>query len=447
MKSFKLKRLLGLAFIGGLTALSAPTVFAAAGVTITNTATLTFDVGGTSTILESSPAGNTTTGLGGGTSTDFIEDRLVNFTVAESNALTSTVIASSLAQVQTFTVINNGNAPQDFLLLAIERASTTADPHGGVADSFAPTNVKVFADDGVGGYIAADDTDIFIDELAAGASRTVYIVADIPAVADGTLAVMTLVAQIAEGGTASGDDTLIASAGAAITNDDNGNVSPGGTFGFGAQTVIVAAGGASTSADDSAVMDTVFNDAAGELDATAAAGATQNGQHADSDSYTVQAASLSVSKNAAILWDPVNGNTNPKAITGAYMTYTLVVTNNGAASGDLTQLGDTLSLSLALDFDFVDGTAAAGANAAAIQFTTTNGVGESFAITHGGGSGRTALSPATCTGVLAGADGCDITGQDITIDFTTIMPIDGAYAAGELKAGETVTIIFNAIVQ
>ncbi len=454
MKNFKLKRLLSLAFIGGLTALNAPTAFAAAGDTIANTATLSFDVGVDSFVLESSPGGNTSTGAGNGTSTDFIEDRFINFTVAESGGLTQTVTAGATAQVQTFTVTNNSNALQDFLLAAINRttAPVTADPHGGVDDSFDATNVQVFVEtDGIPGYLAGagNDDAIFIDELAAGANVTVYIVSDIPAVADGSLAVMTLVAQIAAGGAASADDSVAANAGAAITNDDNGNISPAGTYNNGVTGV--GAGAVNNIADDPLTEQVVFGDAAGDIDSTAAAGAASNGQHADSDSYTVQAAALTLSKTAAILWDPVNGNTNPKAITGAYMTYTIVISNTGAASGDLTTLADTLSASLALDPDFVDGTAAAGASAAAIQATNINGIGESFDIAHGGGSTR--VDPVSCT-AAADADGCDAglaAGGAISIDFTILMVGEtvGAdtWTDGELKPGETVTITFNSIVQ
>ena len=435
MKNFKLKRLLGLAFIGGLSVLSAPTAFAAAGVTITNTATLSFDVGASSFTLESSPAGNSNTGGGNGTSTDFVEDRLVNFTVAESDGLTKTVTAGALAQVQTFTVTNNGNSTQDFLLAAIERAAATADPHGGVADSFAPTNVKVFVDDGVVGYIAADDTDIFIDELAAGVSVTVYIVSDIPAVADGSLAVMSLVAQIAAGGGA-------AAQGAAIMNDNNGHASPVGTFSNGGTTTVATGAVALATAnvaDDPTLEELVFGDAAGDIDSTAAAGAANNGQHADSDSYTVQAAALTLSKTALILWDPVNASTNPKAITGAYMTYTITISNTGAASGDLTTLADTLSGSLALDPHFV--TNAGPGNA-------THVAGESFDISHGG-VGNTRADPVSCT-AGADADGCDAgtaAGGAISINFVALMTGDAGYTDGELKPGETVTIVFNAIVQ
>lgn len=429
MKNFKLKRLFSLALIGGLSALSASTVFAAAGDPISNTATLSFDVGASSFTLESSPGGNSITGGGNGTSTDFVEDRFVNFTVAEVSAATQSVTAGSLAQVQTFSVTNNGNAPQDFLLAAIERANGTADPFGGANDSFTPTNVSVFVETVNAGYVAVDDTDIFIDELGAGLSATVYIVSDVPAVADGSVAVMTLVAQIAAGGGAGVE-------GAAITNDDNGNISPAGSYSNGATNV--AAGAPSTIADNPATVQIVFGDAAGDINSTAAAGAASNGQHADSDSYTVQAAALTLTKTTAILWDPVNGNTSPKAIPGAYMTYTVTISNTGAASGDLTTLADTLSGSLALDPDFV--TNAGPGN-------PTNAANASFDVAHGGGSTR--ADPVSCT-AAADADGCDAglaAGGAITIDFTTLMPVEGAYTAGEIKPGETATITFNTIVQ
>ena len=443
MKNFKLKRLLGLAFIGGFSALSASTAFDAAGGTISNTATLTFDVGGTGTVLESSEAGNTTTGVGGGTSTDFLEDRVINFTVAESGGATTTVIAGATEQVQTFTVTNNGNDTQDFLLAALQQADATAEPHGGgTADSFNPTSVMVYVESGgAAGYLAGagNDDGIFIDNLTSGSSATVYIVTTIPAATpDASVAVMTLVAQVADGaGTGIKTD--------AIMGDDNGNVSPIGVFSNGAVDTTTEVVAAATNADDPTTVEVVFNDPTGDSNSAAGADAAQDGQHSDSDSYTVQAAVLSVSKNAAILWDPVNGNTSPKAIPGAYMTYTLVITNSGAASGDLTSLADTLSGSLVIDEDFVDGTDAAGTLPAAM--TATHAAGETFDVAHSVGSGR--ADPISCT-AAADADGCDSTlvaGGVIGLDFTVLMPIEGAYTAGELKAGETVTIVFNTIIQ
>lgn len=435
----------------GLSALSASTVFAAAGDTISNTATLTFDVGGTPTVIESSEAGNSTTGIGNGTSTDFVEDKVINFTVAEVGGTTTSlgVVPNATLRVQTFTVTNDGNAPQDFLLAALNQANGTADPHGGVVDNFDATSVQVFVEtDSVAGYTAAD-TAIFINELAATASATVYIVSTIPGtVVNGDLAVLTLVAQVAEGGTASADDAVAANAGAAIANDDNGHVSPAGTYNNG--VTAVAAGVASTIADVVTTMQTVFNDAAGDVNSAGAADVVQNGQHSDSDSYTVGAAVLTVTKTASLLWDPANGNSNPKAIPGAYMQYTITVANDAGAgaSGDLTTLGDTLA-SMGLDPDLIDGTTAALAEPGAPE----SAAGDSFRVDTSGTGRNAALNVSTlatnyCT-AAADADGCDYAGATLTIDYTLLesMDAEAGYTAGELKAGESVVIVFNAVIQ
>lgn len=445
MKNFKLKRLLGLALIGGLTTLNATTVFAAAGDTISNTVTLNFDVGGVSQtpVTPATPA-------------EFVEDRKVNFTVAEVGAATTTVIPGALLQVQTFTVTNNGNAPQDFLLSALEV--------GGSA--FSPTAVNVFVDSaavagGTDAFASATDTDIFIDELAAGTARTVYIVSTIPAGAtNGQVATMSLVAQIAAGGTASADDSVAANAGAAIMNDNNGHASPAGTYNNGATTTTATAAAAVTAANiaDTAGVDTVFADAAGTLNSAGAADAASNGQHSANDTYTVNAAALTVTKAVAALWDPINGGTKPKAIPGAYVQYTITVANAaGGSTASLTTLSDTLVATL-LDPDLIDGTAAAPTPG-----TATNAAGDGIEVVVTG-SNRT-VSTIYCTGDTAAdtdADGCSYPGDapvinsPVGIDLATLLVAEDVlpagvgpedYAAGELKAGETVTITFNAIVQ
>ena len=452
MKNFKLKRLLSLASVGLLAALHMPSVFAAAGTTIGNRATLTFDVGGTATVLESSLAGNTVTGATFGSDTVFTEDRLINFTVALTDLATIPVAPSSTLRVQTYTVTNNGNGTQDFLLAAINSVGGL-DPFGGNADSFNPTTTSVFVETVNAGYVVGDDTDIFIDELAAGANITVYIVSTMPAVtlplANGDVSVMTLVAQVAVGGVA-------ATEGTAITNDDNGNTSPAGSFSNG--TTAAGPGVANNVADIITGVGSeqiVFNDPAGaaanDVDSAGVQDVVQNGQHADSGSYTVGAAELTVTKTSAVLWDPVNGNSNPKAIPGAYVQYTVTIANAGTAgaSGDLTTLSDVLVLT-DLDPDLIDGTAVPPAAAGAPESLAGRGIRIDTS-----GTGRTTPAAGTsyCTGA-ADADGCDYSGGvggTLTITFTTIaaMPVEGAgpYTAGELKPGESVVFVFNAIVQ
>jgi len=420
MKNFKLKRLLSLAFIGGLTVLNASTVFAAAGDTISNTATLTYDVGGTATVLESSPLGNLLIGVGNGTATNFIEDNLINFTVVTADGASVPVAPSAVGQLLTFDVTNLGNGAQDFSLTAINAAVGVADPFiPANLDAIDPASFAVFVESGAtAGYQLAEDTLTYIDELAPLGVARVYIVSTMPAapLANGSLAVMTLVAQVAAGDPAG----VAGTQGADITTDDAGT------------------------ADVSTTEEDVFNDAAGDLNTAGAADVVKNGQHSDTSSYIVGAAILTVTKTSSTIWDPVNLAVNPKAIVGGYTQYTITVANDAAAgaSGDLTSLGDTLPALLALDADFVTNagpgnpTSAAGAS---FQIDTT-------------GTGRLVPGLSYCT-AAADADGCDgsvAAGGAVTINYATVaaMAIEGvSYTAGELKPGESVVITFNAIVQ
>ena len=442
MKNFKLKRLLSLALIGGLTALNASTVFAAAGDTISNTVTLSFNVSGVpqTPVTPALPA-------------TFVEDRKINFTVAEVGAATTSVSPSETLAYQTFIVTNNGNAPQDFLLAALEVAG----------NPFSPTAVQVFVDTNATGTPAGDtflsgtDTGIFIDELAAGDARTVYIVSTIPAgLTNGWVATMSLVAQIATGGAVAANETAAGNAGAAIVVDDNAHFSPAGLFSNGGTdtTAAVAAAAGTLAAGDTAGVDTVFADAAGTLDSAGAADATYNGQHSANDTYTVSAAVLTVTKAVTTLWDPVNGGTNPKAIPGAYVQYVITVANAGPASASLTTLADTLATTL-LDPNLILSTATfpvPTANTDAASGADGNGIRVNVI-----GSTR-AVTAIYCTGDTAAdgdGDGCSypavpVAGDALGVNLATVLVADATapgYLAGEIHNGESVTITFNAIVQ
>ena len=398
MKNRNPRRLLGLMLAGGLAALQAPAVFAAAGDTISNTVTLSFDVGGTpQTDITSAPA-------------TFIEDRVINFTVTEDGIMGTTSVAPSATAGVTYRVTNNSNAPLDFLLTALQ----------GGADNFdTNTPVTFYLENGnTLGYQAGEDTTVvtYLDEVAAnGGFVIVHVVASMPddtVVNNGDVADITLVAQAAEGG-------ATGTTGNSITADDSGT------------------------ADNPNAMDDVFNDGAGTLDSAGNADVARNGQHSADDSFTIAAAVLTVTKTSAALWDPVNGSTNPKSIPGGYVTYTVTIANAGTAgaSADLTTLADTLAASLALDADFV--TNAGPGN------PTSGTLGDSFEINISG-TGRT-QPPATsyCTGTATDTDGCSYdsgTGV-INIDLATVMPAEAGYNAGELQAGESVMIRFNVIVQ
>ncbi len=262
-----------------------------AGSTIANTATVNYSVGGVA--------------QGAITATNNITvDRRVNLTVAEVGNVTTSVSPGQTARVTTFTVSNTSNAPLDLGLSVVQQAGGTAS-HGGT-DTFDVTAPQIAVDtNGNGTYDAGTDTIVtFLDELAADAVRTVFIVANIPAgLPNGAVADVALVAQAREAG------------------------------GAGAQGAVVT----QTAGANTAGVDTVFADGAGTNDVA------RDGQFSDDDDYTVAAPTLSVTKQSRVVSDLVNGNTNPKAIPGATIEYCIVVTNAaGSAAADSVAISDPL---------------------------------------------------------------------------------------------------------
>lgn len=437
MKTSKRNKLLGLALTGSLSLLSAQSVYAAAGDTISNRATLNYAVGGANqTLIESGTgAGNSTPGATNGTDTDFVEDRIINFDVVRIGATGDAVPGATLQPVA-FTLTNNGNAAQGFLLKGLNNADGTADPWGGTNDEFDATLVETYVEDGTtpGSYQPLEDTAAFVATLAAGASVDVYVVSTIPLndtggnpLVNGNVAVMSLVAQAAANNTTG-------VAGDAIVADDNQHASPGGN-GFTNGTANVTAGVAGpVTPDDPTNEEVVFGDAAGTQDGTGtpAADTASNAQHSDDSSYTIATAALNVTKASTAWWDPVNLNVNPKSFPTAYVRYTITVENTGTVAADLTTLSDVLPATLDLDPDLGDGTAG---NA------PTVGAGVSVAVTHVDNAVTN-----TCTGA-ADPDGCTYAGGPggtLTVDINAVM---GGAPDAQLGAGESLTIVFNVIVQ
>lgn len=263
----------------GLFAGNSPTALAAgtaSGVSIDNSATVDYQVGG---IAQAQLTSNTVS---------FVVDNRVDVTVAESNTTYVDVIPGSTAQVLTFTVTNTGNTAQDFAL----SAAPGSDPFGGT-DNFDATNPLVFVESGAtAGYQAAEDTATFIDELAPDASATVYVIADIPvAQLNGDIAAYSLTADAHDAGAA----------------------------GLGGETLATVGG-------NTAGVDVVLGDAAGDTDAA------NQGDHSDSGAYRVLSAALSVAKSVTVVSDLFNGTVDPKAIPGATVRYTITVQNTSATT-------------------------------------------------------------------------------------------------------------------
>ncbi len=283
-----------------------------AGSTITNTATVNYQVGGVSQTAQT--ASDTLT-----------VDRKVNLTVAEVGSTTTQVSPGQTAAVTTFSVTNTSNAVLDFALAVAQPAGGAA-AHGGT-DTFDATNVKIYVDtNGNGTYDAGTDTLVtYLDELAADASKTVFVVVDIPVgQTNGDVAGVTLTATGKAGGTAG-------SQGAAL----------------------VETAGANT-----AGMDTVFADAAGATDVA------RDAAFSARDDYSVLGALISVIKSSTIISDPLNGSTNPKFIPGATIQYCVAVTNgSGGASATNVAISDPLPATVTYDAAYgikLNGTVSAG---------------------------------------------------------------------------------------
>ncbi len=372
------------------------------GTNVSNTATINYNVGIVpQTVIESSPAGNSTPGVGSGTPTTFVVDNKVDLTVSEANATYTDVIPNAQDQVLVFTVTNDGNTTQDF---AVTAAANGTDPFGGT-ENFDAANVQVFVDVNANGtYEVLTDTATFIDELAEDATISVFVIGDIPAgQGSGDIAAYTLTARAHDAGAAGLG---------ALTN----------------QTV-----GA-----DTAGVDVVFGDLDGDTDAV------RDASFSDTDAFRVLSAQLSIQKAATVIRDPFNLDTNPKHIPGAYIQYVITVSNaaTATASAILTTISDTLDANTAIDLDLIDAATGAAEDAA----------GNGFRVDLLGTTRANQGTPQYFT-TTSSVDGVDhdgsATGGDVTATMTTVLPVEAGpgYAAGELQPGESVIITFNVIIE
>lgn len=283
-----------------------------AGQAVNNTATVGYSVGG---VNQANVSSNTAT---------FLVDRRVSLSVAELGGNSTAVAPGSASQVTTFTVTNTTNGPLDFRLTAAQDANGASTAFADT-DSFDLTNIRIFVDaNGNGVYEPGTDTETYIDALGADQTRTIFVVADIPAgQPDGATAGATLTAIAAE------------SAGSGSLGSD----------------VTQTAG-----ADTPGSVDTVFGDAAGDTDAA------RDGRFSDDDEYDVVSATVALVKTSRVVSDPFNGTTNPKAIPGAVIEYCLEIRNTGSAAATGTVVSDAVPVNTTYQAGsiFAAGTATSG---------------------------------------------------------------------------------------
>jgi len=370
----------------------------ASGTSISNTATLSYAVGGVS--QTDIPT----------TSASFVVDNKVNLTVAEvgGSLTTAGVVPGATGVVTTFTVTNNGNTLQDYAL-SVNNAIASGQSLFGGTDNFDVTACSAFVENGAtAGYQSGEDTATFIDELAADDDATVHVVCSVPNTQVNTdVSLVSLTATTHTAGAAG--------LGALTTQDAGADV---------ANTVQV-----------------VFADVAGSDDLA------RDGKHSARDGYLVTSAVIAVAKTSTLLCDPFNGIASQKHIPGAIVRWTIQVTNSGATSATLSTITDALSANTAHDANLVAPVDAATCDSAATS-AAESAAGDGFLIEYSNPARAVGGTGGYLTGAADG-DGATIAGQNVTIDFAAALPVDGTngYAAGELKAGETATVTFNVTIQ
>ncbi len=397
----------GLVFGAAQNAVAAGT---ASSTPISNTATLSYDVGG---VTQPPVNSNTET---------FAVDNKINLTVVRVDATAIPAVPGQVAATPlpnppaylTFTVTNLGNTTQDFILSNTNPAIGATSPFGGTTE-FAASTCRTFVDNNANGTldIGTDLEVTYLDDVAADASRRVFLSCDTPVGATNTQdAVVGLVAEaVAAAGTALLPSASYTGAQLTAVNTKDG-------------VEIVAADGTGTESGDAA----------------------RDAKHSDRSAYVIQSATLSVTKSVTTLCDPFNGITNPKNIPGAMVRWTITVSNTGSASATLATISDVLNAATAHDANLVAPTDAASCSSA--TGSPESAAGRGFQIEYSNAARALGGTSGYMTGA-ADADGATIAGQNVTINFAAALPLDAgdSYAAGELKAGESATVTFNVTIQ
>lgn len=324
----------------------------------------------------------------------FVVDTLVSMTLTPQSTYT-TVVPNSTVQVTKFVLTNTGNSTVNQILTAASLANGVS--VYAKTTNFAPTSCAAFQDGNANGtYEAATDTQTYVSNLPAATSVAVFVVCSIPITqVNGDFGGVSLISQASTAGAGAAGSPLVAS----------------------------------TGAKSLATVATVFGDIAGTDDIA------NDGKISARSGYLVQSASLTVTKSVAVWCDPVNGATNPKLFPGSFAQYTIVVANaaSATASATLSNVTDTLVSQLAFDANLVQATTGCA--------TPTSAAGKGLKISCVAGSRGCVTTPIYVTTSSV------VSGQVLTANLGTLLPAEGTYAAGEVKPGETVNVIFNAVVQ
>lgn len=393
---------------------------------ITNLAKLSYNVGGTpQNEICSSEVGNTlsnggtsgttcTSGSNGASNTTFKVDNKVDVLVAESGGTATTVVAGQAVATTVFTVTNEGNTTQDFALSVANLANGTV--LFGNTDNFTATSCTVsnivISSGTMGTYTALDQ---HINALTPDGVATVTVTCSIP------LGVVTAdAAVIYLGATARADDVTNALGGVLTQSVANG------------QNTVEIVFGDDAGSDDA----TIVGSGAGVRDAT----------HSARDVYVVATSALTVTKTMSTVCDPLNGNVTPFNIPGALVRWSVVIANGAGAgaSATLQQVSDALNANTTFNTDFGVGATAAACSEATDVPTSAAGSGFRVScVANVGGTRACHTTPQFFT-TADDNDAVDLeAGPLVNVNYSLALPAEAGHTAGELKAGESVTVQFQ----
>lgn len=390
--------LLGFAALAG-TAHAAGTL---AGTPIENSAKLYYKVGGIDQDeVCSSPTGNSTKTCD---PTTFKVDNQINLKVITQETSAVPAVPGGTGTM-TFIVSNDGNSAQGFSFttitnLASGSVGTMFGGTGSVTDNFDPGTCKIY-----------NATNLAVEITSVGSvnpndSVTLKVVCAVPL---GRLNADIAAVALRATATAVGGGALSQSA----TN------LPGD-------------------------IDIVFADVAGPNDG--ARDAAHSARHA----VRVDTAAIRVSKTMTTICDPAGGAPSitpaytPKSIPGAYIQYTVTITNTGgAASAILTTLADALdTANVTFDSKLITGANAASGDPACASTGTVMSASNSFKVTWTGGA-RTSFPG----GVKYLPESGNYSAPNISVNWASVLPIENGYSkAAELAPGDVLTLTYNVII-
>lgn len=252
------------------------------------------------------------------TPVSFLVDNRVDLIVTEINGVAATVVPGQVPggyvdpEIMGFTVTNEGNTTQDYLLNALNLADgQTINLTAPLIDSDSATSdataFTLFQDDGDNIFNGTDTAITFLDEMIADETRTVWVAGTIPGTAVNAAVIgASLQATTADGGAA----------------------------GAGAPTVATVGG-------DTAAVDVVFAD--DDPTVTSTDDGARDGQASDRDAMVLQAAVLTIVKSSVVLDDGFGGNF---AIPGATVEYSVTVENTGTSTATAVSISDDLSVEI-----------------------------------------------------------------------------------------------------